>query len=473
MKNHTLKSLTELIQDETQHHKLRIYFIGIGGIGMSALARYFNAYGAAVFGYDLSPTLLTKNLENEGITIFYKDEVALLPNDMHLVVYTPAIPAHHQQLNFFRNNEFMVLKRSDVLQIITAQKFTIAIAGSHGKTTVTSLIAHIFLQAKINCRAFLGGLPTGYNANFLQYNANADATPTVCIVEADEFDRSFLKLKPNIAIITAIDTDHLDVYGTKENITQAFQQFAQALDPLTGKLILQERIQNWDNAQLHVVKYGYSAKADFRADDIVYHPQENSFSIYHKNNLFLSDVKIQMGGTHNIENALAAITTASQYGIDKNLAKAAIQNFKGIKRRFEIVVQNKNHILIDDYAHHPEEIAKCIEGIKLQFPKKKLMVIFQPHLFSRTHDLFQEFAQALQAADKIILLDIYPAREAPIEGVSTQLIFNAIAPNHDKMYVPKDELLNFLKSTNLPEIICTMGAGNIDALVSPIKDILS
>lgn len=472
--NRLHQSKLQLLQDENQFHQLRLYFIGIGGIGMSALARYFNTYGAQIFGYDKMTSLLTQNLIDEGITINFDDDINNIPENIDVVIYTPAIPPHHKQYNYLVENGFAVLKRADVLQIITAHSFTIAIAGSHGKTTVTTLIAHIFLHARVSCRAFLGGLSVNYNSNFLQCNVQNYTASPVIIVEADEFDRSFLKLKPNIAIITAIDTDHLDIYGSKENIESAFNQFADLLHPSQGKLIFHQAIDCIRHT--NGLCYGLKIEADYYADKISFNSQGSLFSVFKRNNihteLLAEKVKLNMGGKHNIENTLAAFATAHQFGLDKFTIVQAIQTFKGIKRRFEIVFQTDKHTLIDDYAHHPEEILRCIEGIQLQFPGKKLMVIFQPHLYSRTLDLYLQFAQALKTADKIILLDIYPARENPIEGVSSHLIFDAL-PHNDKICITKDRLLQELKNTHLPEIICTMGAGDIDTLIQPIQQLLA
>jgi UDP-N-acetylmuramate--alanine ligase len=438
-----------------------IYFIGIGGIGMSALARYFNFKGCIVSGYDKTPTALTKQLEAEGIAIHYEDNVDLIPKNVDAVVYTPAIPPHHTELNFYRNNGYEVVKRSDVLQWITEASFNICIAGTHGKTTITTMVAHILRDTGYGCNAFLGGISANYQTNFWASNNN------VVVVEADEYDRSFLKLSPNIAIITAMDADHLDIYGTAAEVENAFIQFSKKIK---------------DNGCL-ITKYGLSRAKDFSVPDICTYSFKNAaadiyvtdlkvenasycFSI--KNNFWtLKDVVLNMGGLHNIENVLAAIAVAKYLKIDDEKIKAAVASFKGVKRRFEYIVKNEDYILIDDYAHHPEELRALITGVKSLYPHTKATVVFQPHLFSRTKDLATEFAASLDLADDVILLPIYPARELPMTGVTSELILQKMQLK-EKVLVEKDQLIQTLHNKNASLIIMA-GAGDIDVLVQTVK----
>ncbi len=442
-----------------------VYFLGIGGIGMSALARYFKAMGAQVGGYDRTPTALTDELAKEGMEIIFEDDVNKMPKEVDLVVYTPAIPANHQGLNFYRDNNYELRKRSEVLGIISADKFTIAVAGSHGKTTVSAMIAHILTHSEFGCSAFLGGIAVNYNANFIQgYN-------DVVVIEADEFDRSFHRLAPDMAVITAVDTDHLDIYGTKEAIDEAFITFAEKIAE-DGFLVIKNEQSIQD--KLPVLDKAFYSLNDENADVFCskYWVTDGgylfSLSYYGK---VSTGWRLNIGGFHNIENAIAAITIAKELKITDEKIKSALASFKGIKRRFEKLVDKPSVVYIDDYAHHPEEIRVLLESVIEIYPDRKITAIFQPHLFSRTRDLASEFAQALSLVDEVVLLDIYPARELPMEGVTSALIFDEIN-TAEKVMVSKDEVLAYLSNRPL-DLVLTIGAGDIDKLVSPLATMLS
>ncbi len=441
-----------------------IYFIGIGGIGMSALARYFENRNVNVSGYDRSQSNLSRELENEGIKIHYEENISLIPKNVDAVIYTPAVPSNHAELVYYRDNNYEVLKRSDILQIITHDSFNICVAGTHGKTTITTMIAHILRDSGFGCNAFLGGISANYKTNFWSSENN------VCVVEADEYDRSFLKLSPDVAVITAMDADHLDIYGTGEEVENAFIQFSQKVKK-HGCLINKFGLKRNDELKAST-KFTYSLdneNADVFTKNISVENGSYVFEIESKN-WNLKNIHLHMGGLHNIENAVAAIVAAKYLKIEDEKIKAAIASFKGVHRRFEYVLKNKKHILIDDYAHHPEELKALITGVRSLFGDKKCTVIFQPHLYSRTNDLAKEFAQSLDLADEVIILPIYPARELPMEGVSSDLVL-------DKMQLPQKQLLNkdaMLEWVKLykPELLVMSGAGDIDVLINDVKEIL-
>lgn len=442
----------------------KIYFIGIGGIGMSALARYFKAKGVAVSGYDKTSTPLTRELEASGIDIHYEERVDLIQKDTDAVVYTPAVPAQQAELVYYRENNYTVVKRSDVLQWITEASFNICIGGTHGKTTVTSMTAHLLRHTGYGCNAFLGGIAANYNTNFWSSEKN------VVVVEADEYDRSFLKLVPDVAVITAMDPDHLDIYGTPEEVVNAFIQFSQKVKP--GGCL--------------VTKYGLGNEAALKAaHHFTYHFEDSRADVYATNrkvlngsyvfdvvntNWVIKEVVLHMGGLHNIENCVAAITVAKYLGIEEDKIKAAVADFKGVRRRFEYAVKNEQHILIDDYAHHPEELRALISGVKSIFPDEKMVLVFQPHLFSRTKDLADEFAVSLDMADEVILLPIYPARELPMEGVTSELLLSKMKLT-SKQVLGKEEMKIWIAS-HQPKLVVMAGAGDIDALVQPVKELL-
>ncbi len=447
-----------------------VYFIGIGGIGMSAIARFFHRGGMNVSGYDKTPTVLTKELETSGIAVHYEEKVDLIPKKVDLVVYTPAIPEEHTELVYYRKNGYKVVKRSDVLQIISASSFNICIAGTHGKTTITTMIAHLLRDSGFGCNAFLGGIAVNYGTNFWSSERN------VCVIEADEYDRSFLKLSPDVAIITAMDADHLDIYGTREAMEQAFIDFSKRVKP-GGLLIRQFGLKKGKElkAEQHLTYSLQNESADVYADNIRMMNGSYVFDVI-INDTRLDNVKLNMGGMHNVENAVSAIAVASSLEIENDKIKAAIESFKGVKRRFEYVIKNDRIVFIDDYAHHPEELRALINGAKTLFKPKKCTVIFQPHLYSRTRDLADGFAEVLDLADEVILLPIYPARELPVEGVRSEMILDKMKKDNVSV-MTNNELMDWLmnvyaKTINkeFGEILITAGAGDIDMLVEPIKN---
>jgi len=447
-----------------------VYFIGIGGIGMSAIARFFHAGGVKVSGYDKTPTVLTKELESSGVAVHYEENVELIPKKVDLVVYTPAIPEEHKELVFYRTNGYKVVKRSDVLQIISEGSFNICIAGTHGKTTITTMVAHLLRDSGFGCNAFLGGIAVNYGTNFWSSEKN------VCVIEADEYDRSFLKLSPDVAIITAMDADHLDIYGTAEAMEQAFIDFSKRVRKdgvVIGKFGLK---RTKELRTQHFLSYSLqNESADVYAANIRMMNGSYEFDVLLKDNT-LENVKLNMGGMHNVENAVAAIAVASSLGIENDKIKAAVENFKGVKRRFEYVIKNERLVFVDDYAHHPEELRALINGAKSLFKQKKCTVIFQPHLYSRTRDLVDGFAEVLDLADEAILLPIYPARELPIEGVSSEMIMHKMK-NDNRSVMSKNALMDWIKeeyaetiNKEFGEILITAGAGDIDMLVDSIKN---
>jgi UDP-N-acetylmuramate--alanine ligase len=442
----------------------KIYFIGIGGIGMSALARYFKSRGADVKGYDKTSTVLTRTLEASGIDIHYEESVDLIPKDVDVVVYTPAIPAQQAELVYYRAHDFIVVKRSDVLQWITEGSFNICIGGTHGKTTVTTMIAHLLRHSGYGCNAFLGGIAANYQTNFWSSERN------VVVVEADEYDRSFLKLVPDIAVVTSMDPDHLDIYGTPEAVADAFVQFSQRVKP-GGCLISKYGLSRASELKAdHQYSYDYiNPAAAVHAENIRTNNGSYSFDVVNEN-WVLKDIVLHMGGLHNIENAIAAITVAKYLSIDYDKIRAAIADFKGVKRRFEYIIKNEKHILIDDYAHHPQELKALISGVRSLFADRKIVLVFQPHLFSRTNDLADEFAESLDMADEVILLPIYPARELPMEGVTSEMLLTRMKLKQ-KQILEKTEMLNWMDK-NKPALVVMAGAGDIDALVVSVKELL-
>ena len=442
----------------------RVYFIGIGGIGMSALARFFRELGAIVSGYDKTPTELTHHLAEEGMFIHFTDDIELLDKNAQLVIYTPAIPNNHKELNWYRNNNFLVYKRSDVLQWITESLFAITVAGTHGKTTISTLIAFLLRETGYGCNAFLGGISVNYNSNYWS-SGNHTA-----VIEADEYDRSFLKLQPDIAVLTAIDPDHLDIYGTAEEMESAFIQYTKNIK--TGGILLVKQGLHRQNELKgpNTVTYSLENKAaDVFVENLVQNEGSYYFDVVGKS-WHITDFHLPIGGLHNVENASAAIAVTQMLGIEGNLVKQALSTFRGIKRRFEYVLRNDKIVYIDDYAHHPEELAALIKSARQLFANRRCVICFQPHLFTRTRDLADGFAHSLDMADKVLLLDIYPARELPIEGVTAVMIADKMKNKNIKI-ISKDEVLQFVENTNL-DMFITAGAGDIDKLVEPIKKAL-
>lgn len=439
---------------------------------MSAIARFFKSRGAAVSGYDKTATVLTKEMEASGVAVHYEENIEGIPKDADLVVYTPAVPKEHTELVYYRDNGYNVVKRSDVLQIITESSFNICIAGTHGKTTITTMTAHLLRDSGYGCNAFLGGISVNYGTNFWSSERN------VCVVEADEYDRSFLKLNPDVAIITAMDADHLDIYGTAEAMEQAFIDFSKKVKQ-GGLLITQFGLKRGKElkADRHITYSLQNESADVYASNIrmINGSYEFDVAIQDKR---IENVRLNMGGMHNVENAVAAIAAVSSLEIEDEKIKAAVESFRGVKRRFEYIIKNDRLVFIDDYAHHPEELRALIKGAKSLFRERRCTVIFQPHLYTRTRDLAEGFAEALDLADEVILLPIYPARELPIEGVSSEMILMKMKNEH-KAVMRKEELLKwgeeiYAKEVNreFGEVLVTAGAGDIDMLVEPIKNIL-
>ncbi|MES2432141.1 MAG: UDP-N-acetylmuramate--L-alanine ligase [Bacteroidota bacterium] len=452
----------------------RVYFLGVGGIGMSALARYFNSKGVVVNGYDKTETILTKQLVAEGVNIHFEDSIELLDKDAQLIIYTPAVPKDHAELNYYRDNNYTVVKRSDVLGAITNSSFNICVAGTHGKTTTSTMVAHILKHSDFGCNAFLGGIAVNYNSNFWSSDNN------VCVVEADEYDRSFLKLFPDLAIISSMDADHLDIYGTAENVEQGFIDFSAKIK--SGGLLLSKfglKRKNDLKADNHLTYSGSDVNADVHAGNIRMINGSYKFDVVLKD-WTLSDVMLHMGGSHNIENITAAIAIAHHLKIDDEKIKKAVADFKGIKRRFEYIIKEQGQVMIDDYAHHPEELRALITGAKSLFSDKKCTVVFQPHLYSRTKDQADGFAEVLDMADEVILLPIYPARELPMEGVNSEMIIERMH-SENKIVMSKGNLVKHFAQEKYAHVeegfnghmIITAGAGDIDTMVEPIKNILT
>ena len=442
-----------------------IYFIGIGGIGMSALARYFNTQGVIVSGYDKTPTALTDDLVKEGIKIHIEDDINQIDKAATVVVYTPAIPASHSELNYCKDNGYNVVKRSDVLNWITENAFTIAIAGTHGKTTTTSMTAHILRHSGYGCNAFLGGIASNYGTNFWSHEKN------VVVVEADEYDRSFLKLAPNIAVVTAVDPDHLDIYGTPEEVLKAFGQFTDKIK--NGGTLIQKMGTEFsiDATNKKVFTYGYDKdNASYHTANLKVVDGSYLFDVVHPAGM-MKDVVLNMGGLHNVENATAAIAIALTLGIEEQKIKEAVAAFKGVKRRFEYKVKTANQVLIDDYAHHPEELNALISGVRSLYPNEKMVLIFQPHLYSRTQDQAAGFMEVMDKADEVILLPIYPARELPIEGVTSDMLLAGMKLAK-KQVMSKEALLQWA-AHNKDKVVVMAGAGDIDVCINQVQEIFT
>jgi UDP-N-acetylmuramate--alanine ligase len=442
----------------------RVFFLGIGGIGMSALARFFIQRGVEVRGYDRTETELTQQIAAEGAVIHYDDSEHLLWKEAELVVYTPAIPKDSVEMNWYLNNKYQVYKRSDVLQWISEGHRAITVAGTHGKTTVSTMIAHLLRHSGFGGTAFLGGIAANYNSNFWGGEGNT------VVVEADEYDRSFLKLRPDVAVLTAMDPDHLDIYGTEEAMEEAFIEYTRNIKP-EGQL---------------VVKHGLKRSSDLHGSHVITYSLQNSAANAYAANIvqrkggyeldvvtplgIVSALTLPIGGMHNVENAVVAVTVAMGEGLSAQDVRSAFADFKGVKRRFEYVLKNERIVFIDDYAHHPEELSALIGSAKRLFSKRRCVVAFQPHLFSRTRDLADGFAHSLDMADEIILLDIYPARELPMDGVSSQMIADKMQ-NKAHTILAKEALVEYVRTAPL-DLFITAGAGDIDKLVDPIKNIL-
>jgi UDP-N-acetylmuramate--alanine ligase len=448
----------------------QVYLLGIGGIGMSALARYFRAGGMKVAGYDRTSTELTLLLEKEGIDIHYEDDIRLIPSLYHspentLVVLTPAVPPDHSELTWFRSRHFEIYKRSEILGFITRNKKTIAVAGTHGKTTVSTMIAHLMANAGPGCSAFLGGISRNFNSN-LVLQSQSDWV----IAEADEFDRSFLRLFPYAAVITAMDADHLDIYGDITEMHVAFNQFISQIEK-EGILLMKKGLPvNSSKVPAKVFTYSLRDKSDFHAENIRLKNRQYYFDLIGPG-IHIPGITLIHPGLVNVENAVAACSMAVLLGLPHEGVRKAMADFSGIQRRFEYHIKTERLTFIDDYAHHPQEIEATIRSLRSLYPDKKLTGIFQPHLYTRTRDLADEFAQSLNLLDSLILLEIYPARELPIEGVTARIILDKVKLA-DKQICEKDDLLELLKKIK-PEVLITLGAGDIDKMVEPIKNLLT
>lgn len=447
----------------------RVFFIGIGGIGMSALARYFQSRAIRVDGYDKTATPLTKELEDSGMSIQYGENEFPVPEDVDLVVYTPAVPATHRGLSWYREKEYKIVKRSDVLQLITESSFNICIAGTHGKTTITTMVAHLLRHSGYGCNAFLGGISVNYGTNFWSHERN------LCVIEADEYDRSFLKLSPDIAVITSMDADHLDIYGTAREMEDSFIAFSGRVKP-GGILVRHEGLPREQELKGdHQLVYGSTTRADLYATGIRIENGSYHFGVKTKKK-WIGELVLHMGGGHNVENMTAAIGVADEVGIEEEKIRAAVESFRGVKRRFEYIVKKEGQVYIDDYAHHPEELRALLQGTKQLFAGKKCTILFQPHLYSRTRDHAQGFAEVLGMADEVVLLPIYPARELPIEGVSSEMILERMKGDKQKSIKSKADCLRWIEEVyrkeNGDKVLITAGAGDIDTLIRPIKELL-
>ena len=450
------------------------YFLGIGGIGMSALARYFNSQGKMVMGYDRTSTPLTTELQMEDIAVHFDDSIMEIPSVVKLtdrskvlVIYTPAIPKDSTELNWFAENGYTMMKRSQVLGLITEQTTTIAVAGTHGKTTTSSMIAHILTHSGLGCNAFLGGIATNYNTNLL-----LSSTAKYTVVEADEYDRSFLTLSPTYSVITSMDADHLDIYGTHEYMLESFNLFAQRLLG-EGSLFYRAGLPLWQDKlsdDIKVFSYALKDSADYRGRDI-YIEDGRYFFTFQTPKVKWENIELGLAGTHNVENAVAAVAIAFELGLTEEQVKAALKDFKGVKRRFEYRIRREDLVMIDDYAHHPEELKACLHSVRELYPDRQITGVFQPHLFSRTRDFADEFARSLELLDDIILLPIYPARELPMPGIDSQMLLDKITKPTKKL-VEKSELLAELRSKPR-EVIVMLGAGDIDAMVNPVEKAFS
>ena len=434
-----------------------VYFIGIGGIGMSALARYFKSIGKNVSGYDKTETELTNELIESGIDIHFEDEISLIPTDYYientLVVITPAVPQSHSQWNYFLEREFVVKKRAEVLGLITKDTFCFAVAGTHGKTTTSSILGHILYQSGADVTSFLGGIVENYNSNLI------GSGKTITVVEADEFDRSFLHLYPNIACVTSMDADHLDIYGDSKAIEASFLEFA-------NKIIDKSQLFIAKNLDLQGITVAVNENADFKAFNVRIENGNYVFDVQTPTEI-ISELQFGLPGKHNLTNALMALAMAKTFGTSNEDIAAALKSFKGIKRRFSYQIKESNLVYIDDYAHHPTEIDAVFQAVSELYPNQKVMAIFQPHLFSRTKDFADGFAKSLSQFEEVILLDIYPARELPIEGITSSWLLDKMTNNHKKVVSKSDLITEILKSE--AKIIVTIGAGDIGELVPSIK----
>lgn len=448
-----------------------VYFIGAGGIGMSAIARYFMKRGLVVAGYDKTPSNLTHQLEKEGMVIHYEEDIAEIPHacknpETTLVVYTPAVPSQHKELVFFQENGFEVEKRAQVLGRLTQAHRGLCFAGTHGKTTTSTMCAHIMHQSHLDCNAFLGGISKNYGTNYILSD-----TSDFVVIEADEFDRSFHWLRPWMSVITSTDADHLDIYGTEEAYLESFRHYTELIQP-GGALVLHTNLAMREHVQKGVKVYSYSRdKGDFHAENIVIQNGEITFD-------FVSPVETVCGISLgqpipiNIENSVAAMAIAQLNGCTAEELRYGMRTYSGVDRRFDFKIKNDKHVLLSDYGHHPKEVLQSAKSLKELFPNRKITAIFQPHLYTRTRDFYQDFAHALSNFDEVVLTDIYPAREAPIEGVTSKLIYDNLAAGVEKHLIEKKDVLEFVKQHDT-DVLVILGAGNLDNDVPQIAQIIN
>lgn len=447
-----------------------IYFIGAGGIGMSALVRYFLAQGVCVGGYDRTPSELTQKLCSEGAWIHYEDSITQIPDNFlqsesTLIVYTPAVPQNHSELTYFREHGFEIQKRSQVLGLLTRSGKGVCVAGTHGKTTTSTMVAHLLHESHVGCNAFLGGISKNYQTNLLLSN-----TSDYIVIEADEYDRSFHQLSPFMSVITSTDPDHLDIYGTKEAYLESFQKYTSLIQE-GGYLLVRKGIELDPCVQDKVTIYSYSMQeGDFRAENIRIGNGEIFFDFISPLGNILN-VQLGVPIEINIENGIAAMALAQLCGVTNAEIKSSMGTFKGVDRRFDFQLKNDKIVYLSDYAHHPAEIKAAISSVRALYADKKITVVFQPHLYSRTNDFYREFAESLSLADEIILLDIYPARELPIEGVTNKLIYNYICNGAVKSLCQNELLIEELQKKDI-EVLITLGAGDIELFTTPIKRLL-
>lgn len=447
-----------------------VYFVGAGGIGMSAIARYFLHIGVVVAGYDKTPSALTKELEKEGVDIHYEENVALIPAackdaSSTLVIYTPAIPQEHQELGYFHENGFTIEKRAQVLGTLTRSHKGLCVAGTHGKTTTSTMCAHIMHQSHVDCNAFLGGISKNYGTNYIL----SDKSDYV-VIEADEFDRSFHWLRPWMSVITATDPDHLDIYGTKEAYLESFRHYTELIQP-GGALIIHKNLEMKQHVQDGVKIYEYSLnEGDFHAENIKIDNGEITFDFISPVES-ISNVELGQPVPINIENAVAAMAMAQLNGCTAEEIKEGIKTYEGVERRFDYKIKDDKHVFLSDYAHHPKEIYQSAKSIRELYKNRKITAIFQPHLYTRTRDFYKDFADSLSILDEVILCDIYPAREAPIPGVTSELIYKNLKPGVEKSMIHKEDVLDLVKKRDF-DVLIVLGAGDLDNLVPQMAEIL-
>ena len=446
-----------------------VYFVGAGGIGMSAIARYFIKKGMVVAGYDKTPSTLTKQLEKEGMLIHYEEDINEIPQACKnpatcLVIYTPAIPEDHEELQYFRQNGFVIQKRAQVLGALTRQHKGLCVAGTHGKTTTSTMCAHIMHQSHLDCNAFLGGISKNYSSNYILSDSD------FVVIEADEFDRSFHWLSPYMTVITSTDPDHLDIYGTKEAYLESFRHYTELIQP-EGALIIHRGLEMQEHLPDGVQRFDYALnEGDFHAENILIRNGRITFD-------FISPIQsvpnIELGQPVpiNIENGIAAMAMAQLAGCTAEELRYGLKTYSGVERRFDFKIKDDRLVFLSDYAHHPKEILQSARSIRQLYSDRKITAIFQPHLYTRTRDFYQDFADALSLLDEVILTEIYPAREQPIEGVTSQLIYDRLAPGVEKQIIRKDDVLNLVKSRSF-DVLIVLGAGDLDALVPQMASIL-